>query len=47
MKKLWWFPYRSNFAPMSAFAEMVHGPGLHRRIVAAIRSLPLMFRKRS
>ena len=47
MKKLWWYPYGGNFAPMKAFTEMVHGRGLGRRLLAALESLPLMGRKRS
>jgi acyl-CoA reductase-like NAD-dependent aldehyde dehydrogenase len=43
MKKLWWYPYAKNFAPMSAFAEIVHAPSLGRRLAAALRTLP-MFR---
>jgi succinate-semialdehyde dehydrogenase/glutarate-semialdehyde dehydrogenase len=46
MKKLWWYPYSGNFAPMSAFAEMVHGTGAFRRLSAALRSIPLILRRR-
>jgi acyl-CoA reductase-like NAD-dependent aldehyde dehydrogenase len=42
MKKLWWYPYAGNFAPMSAFAESIHASGLRRRLAAALRSLPLL-----
>ena len=42
MKKLWWYPYANNFAPMSAFAEIVHAPSLFRRLAAALRTLPLL-----
>jgi acyl-CoA reductase-like NAD-dependent aldehyde dehydrogenase len=41
MKKLWWYPYAGNFAPMSAFAALVHSSGL-RRLAAALRTLPLL-----
>ncbi len=40
MKKLWWYPYAGNFAPMSAFFELVHSAGMRRRLAAARRSLP-------
>ncbi|MDR3763484.1 MAG: aldehyde dehydrogenase family protein [Acidobacteriota bacterium] len=46
MKKLWWYPYAGNFAPMKAFIEMAHGKGL-RRLRAALASLPLLGRKRT
>ena len=45
MKKLWWYPYAGNFAPMSAFAEIVHATGL-RRLAAALRTLPLLRKPR-
>jgi succinate-semialdehyde dehydrogenase/glutarate-semialdehyde dehydrogenase len=41
MKKLWWYPYAGSFAPMSAFAEIVHASSLRRRLAAALRTLPL------
>jgi succinate-semialdehyde dehydrogenase/glutarate-semialdehyde dehydrogenase len=47
MKKLWWYPYHSNFAPMSAFTDLVHGRGLGRRVRAALGSLPLLLKHRS
>jgi succinate-semialdehyde dehydrogenase/glutarate-semialdehyde dehydrogenase len=40
MKKLWWYPYAGNFAPMSAFFELIHCAGIRRRLTAALRSLP-------
>lgn len=46
MKKLWWYPYAGNFAPMSSFTELVHGSGI-RRLTAALRSLPAFFKRRS
>ncbi len=45
MKKLWWYPYAGNAEPMGAFTELVHAPGLGRRLGAALRSLGL-FRTR-
>ncbi|MGC2208925.1 MAG: aldehyde dehydrogenase family protein [Candidatus Korobacteraceae bacterium] len=42
MKKLWWYPYANNFAPMSAFAEIVHPSSLFRRLAAALRTLPML-----
>jgi succinate-semialdehyde dehydrogenase/glutarate-semialdehyde dehydrogenase len=42
MKKLWWYPYANNFAPMSAFAEIVHPASLRRRLAAALRTFPLL-----
>ena len=47
MKKLWWYPYAGSAAPMSAFAELVHAPGLGRRLRAALRSLGLFRTRRS
>ncbi len=47
MKKLWWYPYGGNFAPMKAFTGLVHGPSLRRRLLAALASLPLIRRKRT
>ena len=46
MKKLWWYPYASNFAPMSAFADLIHAPGLVRRLIASLRTIPLLLRSR-
>jgi succinate-semialdehyde dehydrogenase/glutarate-semialdehyde dehydrogenase len=46
MKKLWWYPYAGKYAPMSAFADMIHASGLRHRLSAAIRSLPVLFRLR-
>ncbi|HVJ04261.1 MAG TPA: aldehyde dehydrogenase family protein [Candidatus Saccharimonadales bacterium] len=47
MKKLWWYPYSGKFAPMSAFAGMVHASGIRQRLTAAMRSIPLLLRPRS
>ena len=47
MKKLWWYPYAENFAPMSAFADMIHLRSLVRRIAAALKTLPVLLRPRS
>ncbi len=46
MKKLWWYPYAANFAPLSAFAEMLHAPRLLSRLAASLRTLPLLLRPR-
>jgi succinate-semialdehyde dehydrogenase/glutarate-semialdehyde dehydrogenase len=46
MKKVWWYPYSGNWSAMSAFTEMLHGRGLGR-LMAAVRSIPLMLRRRS
>ena len=46
MKKLWWYPYAGNFAPMSAFADFVHATGLRRRLTAALRSVPAFLHPR-
>ena len=46
MKKLWWYPYGGIAAPMSAFTELVHAQGLGRRLSAALRSLPLLLKRR-
>ena len=46
MKKLWWYPYAGNFAPMSAFAEIVHAPSIGRRLAAALRTLPMLGKPR-
>ena len=46
MKKLWWYPYASNFAPMSAFADLIHAPGLVRRVTAALKTIPMLLRRR-
>ncbi len=46
MKKLWWYPYAGNFAPMSAFTELIHAATLRSRLAAAWRSLPAFFHKR-
>ena len=45
MKKLWWYPYAGNFAPMSAFAEFVHASGF-RRLTAFLRHLPVFLHRR-
>jgi succinate-semialdehyde dehydrogenase/glutarate-semialdehyde dehydrogenase len=42
MKKLWWYPYAGNFAPMSAFVDFVHAAGIRRRLTAALRSIPML-----
>jgi succinate-semialdehyde dehydrogenase/glutarate-semialdehyde dehydrogenase len=46
MKKLWWYPYAGNFAPMSAFTELIHASTLRRRLTAALRALPAFFHPR-
>jgi hypothetical protein len=46
MKKLWWYPYAGNFAPMSAFTELIHAATLGRRLTAALRALPAFFHRR-
>jgi succinate-semialdehyde dehydrogenase/glutarate-semialdehyde dehydrogenase len=46
MKKLWWYPYEGNFAPMAAFTDFVHATGLRRRITAALRSIPAFLHPR-
>jgi hypothetical protein len=46
MKKLWWYPYSGNFAPMSAFGDLIHGSRLFQRIAAALRSLPMLLHPR-
>ncbi len=46
MKKLWWYPYAGNAEPMGAFTELVHAPGLGRRLSAALRSLGLLRTRR-
>jgi succinate-semialdehyde dehydrogenase/glutarate-semialdehyde dehydrogenase len=46
MKKLWWYPYKGNFAPMSAFSEMVHATTLRSRLSAALATLPALLRPR-
>jgi len=46
MKKLWWYPYAGNFAPMSAFVEFVHAAGIRRRLAAALRSISAFARPR-
>jgi succinate-semialdehyde dehydrogenase/glutarate-semialdehyde dehydrogenase len=47
MKKLWWYPYAGNFAPMAAFADMIHLRGLGQRLSAALKTIPLLLHKRS
>ncbi len=46
MKKLWWYPYAGNFAPMAAFTDFVHATGLRRRLTAALRSIPAFLHPR-
>jgi len=45
MKKLWWYPYSGSFAPMAAFADLLHGAGIGR-LSAVRRALPVLFRRR-
>jgi succinate-semialdehyde dehydrogenase/glutarate-semialdehyde dehydrogenase len=46
MKKLWWYPYAGNFAPLAAFTDLVHASGLRRRLASALRSLPAFLHPR-
>jgi hypothetical protein len=46
MKKLWWYPYAGNFAPLAAFVELVHSAGIRRRLRAALRALTAFARPR-
>jgi len=46
MKKLWWYPYAENFAPMAAFTEFVHAPNLRSRLAALLRTIPMLLRRR-
>jgi len=45
MKKLWWYPYAGAFAPLAAFADLLHGGG-SARLNAVRRALPALFRRR-
>jgi len=46
MKKLWWYPYSGLFAPMAAFMDFVHAPGLGRRLAALLRTIPMLLIRR-
>jgi succinate-semialdehyde dehydrogenase/glutarate-semialdehyde dehydrogenase len=46
MKKLWWYPYAGNFVAMSAFMDLIHGEGVRRRLLGALRSIPAFLHAR-
>jgi succinate-semialdehyde dehydrogenase/glutarate-semialdehyde dehydrogenase len=46
MKKLWWYPYAGNFAPMAAFTDLIHASTLRRRFAAALQSIPAFLHPR-
>jgi succinate-semialdehyde dehydrogenase/glutarate-semialdehyde dehydrogenase len=46
MKKLWWYPYAGNFAPLAAFTDLVHAARFRRRLVSALGSIPAFLHPR-